>query len=148
MRLLMRLKLKENKMECQCPKCKSACNYKPGWFAPGEVEKVAEYKKISLKELFDQYLGVDWWEKLSGNIYLLAPAITEMNTGEQYPQDPKGKCIFYKNELCEIHPVKPFECAQWDHTITTHNLHKETAMKWNTPKCQKQITKLLGEQPY
>ena len=136
-------------MECQCPKCKSACNYKPGWFAPGEVEKVAEYKKITLKELFDQYLGVDWWVKYLNNIFLLAPATTGMTPGEQYPEEPKGRCIFFKKELCEIHPVKPFECAQWDHTIKHHtiNFHKEVAMKWNNSKSQKQIITLLGNHP-
>jgi len=46
---------------CTCQDCIIACYHKPGWFAPNEIEKVADFMGISLQQLFDEYLGVDWY---------------------------------------------------------------------------------------
>ena len=54
-------KSKEDK-DCQCQDCQDACVYKPGWFKPGEIEKVAKYLDVPLEELFKEKLMVDWWE--------------------------------------------------------------------------------------
>ena len=136
------------KFECTCNKCRKACSYTPGWFMPGEAEKAAEFLDLSLKDFFDKYLGVDWWVgKGEEDIFVLAPALVGEETGSEYPGDPKGKCIFFnKDELCDIHPVKPFECA----TLTcdgagSKESHKAVAMAWK--KHQNQIVELLGREP-
>ena len=84
--------------ECQCETCKRYCvNNKPGWFIPGEAELTAAYLKLTLKELFDNYLGVDYWAA-SNNLYLLIPALTNMQAGNIYPFNPFGQCVFYNDE--------------------------------------------------
>lgn len=107
--------------ECSCSKCQKACQRVPGWFRPGEAEKVAEFLDLSMQDLFDQYLGVrvqylrtvdteneDGIDECN-EVLLLAPAVTRADAG--YPYYGVGVCTFFKNGRCQIHPVKPFECA-------------------------------------
>ena len=105
---------------------------------------------LSLQEFFDKFLAVDYWspeEALDVFTFLLAPAKRDMETGEMYPFEPRGQCVFFKDELCLIHPAKPFECAFYDHTSLDECFEerKKTAEKWQ--KHQKQIEKLLGRKP-
>ena len=133
--------------ECSCESCSEGCTYCPGWFLPGEAEEVAEYLGMTLQELFDEKLGVNWW--VGGNdIFLLAPAILTMSPGSEYPGDPRGTCIFYKDEKCEIHPVKPFECAMYRCNTTRDEVqerHKATGAAWQDHRDQ--IAALLGREP-
>lgn len=132
---------------CKCDKCKSACTNKPGWFKPGEPEKVAEYLGISLKELFDTKLMLDWWEA-DEDIFIIAPAIKGGDIGAEYPSNPRGECIFFKNGLCEIHAVKPFECKTYMHNSTDANEHHEQVKdSWDKKKHQDQIKELLDRKP-
>jgi len=133
--------MKGTKESCKCRRCRNACFYKPGWFIPGEAEKVAEYLNISLKELFHTKLMVDWWVNYPKNIYLLAPAIMDKEPGKEYPGNPIGRCVFFTEyELCEIHPVKPFECKELLHGVNAS--HEETAKTWKNN--QGQVEELLG----
>ena len=135
----------KNKFECQCQRCKAACIRKPGWFLPEEAEKAAEYLGISLQEFFNKYLGVDWWVT-SEPIFVLAPALVGEETGTEYPGKPDGQCVFYKNGLCDIHPVKPYECVKLicgDPGASKR--HKKVSEAWKNH--QEQITKLLGRKP-
>ena len=73
-----------------------------------------------------------------------------MNPGREYPANPRGQCMFYKNGLCSIHEVKPFECKEYicgSDIEDVKNRHKSVAMEWNTEKNQEQIVGLLGCQP-
>lgn len=133
---------------CTCEGCRQACQYNPGWFLPGEAERVAEFLNLTLQELFNTKLGVNWWVAAE-DIFVLAPAITKMSPGREYPGDPRGKCIFYNSDgLCEIHPVKPFECREYNHDHSkeqVHERHKKTAMAWESD--QTQIQELLEREP-
>lgn len=103
---------------CTCDECKSACNHIPGWFKPSEIFKVAEYLGLTVQELFDKYLGINYYlatdrNQLEKDVFVLTPATTKMEGGDMFPWVGKGTCVFLdENELCSIHPVKPFECAQ------------------------------------
>jgi Fe-S-cluster containining protein len=134
--------------ECTCNVCQSACENKPGWLLPGEAEKIAKFLNLDLQECFNKYLGVDWYERSEGNIFLLAPAITSMTPGEEYPGDPRGRCIFYKEGRCGVHDVKPHGCAEYIHTLTRQEVY---AIRDNIVKAwgsnQSQITELLGSEP-
>lgn len=136
----------KERFECTCDSCRRACSYVPGWFMPGEAEKVAEFLGLSLKEFFDKYLGVNWWVD-GGDIFVLAPALVGEVSGLEYPGDPRGKCVFFNNkELCDIHLVKPFECAELRCNKTkAEKIHKAVAMAWK--EHQKQIIELLGRKP-
>lgn len=136
---------------CVCTECCLACTYKPGWFAPGEAERVAEFLKISMKELFDQYLMVDWWSDYPHDIFNLSPAIIG-HSGGTAPGRPTGCCIFFKEDRCSIHEVKPMECrlgfgCSKDVFTESNSVHKKVADTWRNKKAQKQIVSLLGREP-
>jgi Fe-S-cluster containining protein len=135
------------RQECKCEECKNSCAYKPGWFLPGEIEKAAQYLMMSEQEFFDQYLGVDWYEDFN-DIFVLAPAITSMYPGEEYPANPKGQCVFFHNGLCNIHSVKPYECIESYHADTydiSQKRHSFVAQTWIDK--QDYICTLLGRDP-
>lgn len=114
---------------------------------PGEIEKVAEYLGISLQDLFDTKLGVDWWE-WDDDIFVIAPATKNANAGEEYPAAPAGECVFFANGRCNIYPVRPFECRQYYHSDNSKVLylrHKQVAESWKDHKDQ--IIELLGHEP-
>jgi Fe-S-cluster containining protein len=134
--------------ECQCDTCKEECSFNPGWFLPGEAEKAAKHLNMSLQDFFKQYLGINWWEadhKTDNDIFVLAPAIVDMEAGQEYPSDPRGQCVFLEKGLCKIHAVKPFECAQFIHgDKTVSERHWKVAQAWQ--KHQSQIKELLGRE--
>lgn len=132
------------KESCQCNKCKAACLRKPGWFLPGEIERVVEYLGISLEDLFKTKLAVDWWVGFP-NIFVLSPAIIGENAGEEFPTNPLGVCLFFKDGLCKIHPVKPFECQNMIHSEQSRNMHELVGKAWEPH--QNQIEDLLGREP-
>lgn len=139
--------------ECVCSECKSACQSKPGWFMPGEAEKVAEHLGVSFEELFKTKLSVDWWEagtEIDEHVFLLSPTVIGGNPGEEFDSNPNGQCVFYVEGACSIHEVKPFECRELMHDSweITHERHLGVAKAWNTDEDQTQVETLLGCEPF
>lgn len=127
-----------------CRYCQDGCTLKPGWFLPGEAEKAAEFVSMTLLEFFRAYLAVDWWEGGDEpDIFLLSPGIESGAPGTEFPGDPRGTCVFYENERCRIHPVKPHECRErWCGDQGPSGIHEDTAMAWKAH--QGQVAELLG----
>ena len=136
------------KKECACGSCQNACKNTPGWFRPGEAEKVAAFLGMPLDQLFKEKLGVNWW---SGDLaFVLAPAVTSMQPGQEFRYDPRGTCVFFQDGKCSIHEVKPFECADTmcgDSRKVTEERHEAIADSWRGEEHQAQIVKLLGREP-
>lgn len=134
--------------DCTCDKCSAACVNKPGWFLPGEAERAAAHLGIPLVQFFRDHLGVDWREG-EPTTFVLAPALTTMEPGTEYPGDPQGRCVFLGEDgLCTIHPVKPFECREYLHDqarAETQARHEQVADAWKD--YQQQIKDLLGREP-
>ena len=125
------------KESCTCEECIYACHNKPGWFLPHEIEKVAEFLSMDLKDLFDQFLGVDYYLNTSDipedtpysheaakeefkkvSLFVIAPAQDRMEPGSMYPAKPVGRCVFLdENDRCKIHVVKPYQCREAFHNI-------------------------------
>jgi len=137
---------KKEQFECQCQSCKSACTHNPGWFLPNEAEKAADYLGMSLQEFFNRYLGVNWWVD-DPDIFVLAPALVGEETGAEYPGDPRGTCVFFNQDgLCDIHIVKPYECAELNcNKKKDTDPHEMARTKWKDH--QGQIIELLGREP-
>lgn len=114
---------------CMCPVCKSMCQYKPGWLKPGEAENIAQFLGISLQELFNRYLMPDSWEIRSNSIRTLSPAIKGKSPGK-YLSYAVGECVFFKDGLCTVHEVKPYECRVAIHSPTHFNHHEEVGLSW------------------
>jgi Fe-S-cluster containining protein len=142
--------------ECDSEKCQRACRNYPGEFRPGEAERVAEFLGMSLQDLFNQYLGVNWWEGYGGeNVFMLAPVSHAMTAGQEWPSTPRrGACVFLKSGRCSIHPVKPYACAHGNpcqnKSITKweHDREFNTVPLWAKKDNQLQIVKLLGRVPH
>lgn len=137
-----------------CAECQRACDRKPGWFAPGEAERAAEAQGLSLKEFFDNFLAVDYIigdeEGWDHDVFVLSPAVVGADTGDMFPADPAGTCVFFTNGRCDIHTVKPKECREYvcnDESSTPVRDHVRVGQMWDTPEHQQQIRDLLGEEP-
>lgn len=122
---------------------------------PGEAERAAKAMGLSLEELFEKWLGVDYWaaDKGEDQVFLLAPATTEMTPGTEYPFEPRGVCVFFKEGKCELHlrggpDAKPFECREYLHgesDQTVDERHHAVRDAWRTHKGQ--VVELLGRKP-
>jgi Fe-S-cluster containining protein len=122
------------KTECSCPECQSFCSERVGWFIPDEVKGLLEYFESHDVDALLNFgnFAIDWWCGDDQNILILAPNIVG-NGSIQFPFNPKGECIFYKEGRCAIHPVKPFECSRTDHNMTHEEAdeqHKWIAEQW------------------
>lgn len=135
--------------DCSCKSCQGKCERRPGWFLPGEAEKAAALKGLSLEEFFKRYLAVDWWEG-SGDreILIISPANTSITSGKMFSQNPIGQCIFLKEGLCDIHEAKPYECKSASCSSIdkksnedVYNDHKAVAKSWI--QHQEQVKSLL-----
>lgn len=136
--------------DCTCEGCQRACaRSRPGWFAPGEAEKTAELLGMTLPDLFEKRLLVDWWEADEGPTFLLRPATANACPGDESPLDPRGRCVFLTEGRCEIHKAKPSECRALTHGDSLRTLktrRRRLVRRWSAH--QDQITELLGRSPY
>ncbi len=71
------------------------------------------------QEFFDKYICVDYFANDENSIFVLAPGTTRATPGQEYPFNPHGQCVFFKNGLCDIHDAKPNECRFYDHATPT-----------------------------
>lgn len=136
------------KNECSCKECKNACKSKPGWFMPGEAEKAANLLNMPFDEFFKKYLAVDWYNNATVDYFIISPAAKNNPTGDMFPYNPTGECVFFDGEKCAIHESKPFECKEYIHEDsheTCKNRHKKIAFSWANKYFY--ITNLLGREP-
>lgn len=138
-------------MDCKCKWCTNGCLYKPGWFNFGQIEEVAKFLGITVKELFDEYLAVDYWASAENPIFVIAPAVDTIKTGVEYPLDPHGRCVccvFYDEAIgCKIHAVKPAECAFVDHDKSREECTEFRNTVRDSWLGKTQIKELLGREP-
>jgi Fe-S-cluster containining protein len=132
-----------------CATCRQACAHKPGWFLPGEAELAAELMGLPLAEFFARFLAVDWWvadHRIDRTTFVLSPAIAGEEAGAEFPGEPRGECVFYKDQRCQIHAAKPFECREhWCGNHDPGSPHEDAARAWTAH--QDQIGALLGRDP-
>jgi hypothetical protein len=135
--------------ECDCHHCKAACEHRPGWFLPEQIEPLAKSLGITTAELFKEHLQVDWWVG-SPDIFLLAPRLKGETGGTIYPGDPCGICHWFRDGKCEIHTHgKPAECQQLGHEggrVVTGDREK-IADAWRGAEHQQMVRDLYGLEP-
>lgn len=81
----------------KCNKCGSCCRYGTGFLAPGDLKKISERLGIPEEDVKKKYLD----EAEHFNKKMLRP---------KTKGKPFGECVFLKDNLCSIHPVKPLQC--------------------------------------
>ena len=148
------MKIKKiTRTDCNCESCIRACKYRPGWFKFGEIGRVAKFLKTTTAKLFKQYLCVDWYygKHFGDDVFIVAPAVIG-HEGGMSPYNPRGRCVFLTDDdKCLIHPVKPFECAIYDHDMKFETMQKEhgmVAQTWDGDRQRKHVRRLLGYEPY
>lgn len=106
---------------------------------------------MTLPDLFEQRLVVDWWEPEESRgraTFVLRPAAMNACAGEESPLDPRGRCVFFTAGRCDIHDAKPSECRALtdDDTRAEIKLRRRLLVReWSAH--QGQIGALLGRAP-
>lgn len=105
------------KPDCSCKSCVAACTHEPGFLDREDMPRIAEFLGITQHRLRSSFLH------RFGNAYALRGdgLRRDVRVGDGgnplYPG--RGRCVFLTNEArCAIHPVKPRECRDQDHTTT------------------------------
>ncbi len=81
---------------CSCDECNHGCKMGSGFLVDDDKKKLARFLKVTEKQLEKKYLE----ETILFNKKLFRP---------KHPKS-YGRCIFYKNNNCQIHKVKPLQC--------------------------------------
>lgn len=122
--------------DCSCDECVGYCE-RPGWFLPDEVRVAAEYLGLSLREMFERYLVVDWWgggSDIDHHVGILAPGKPSETGRVASIGFVRGEgCVFLNEDgKCSIHAVKPHECRLAHHVVVhAGNSHLEIARVWD-----------------
>lgn len=139
-----------SKESCTCKHCVGACTNHPGWMTPGQVERMAEFLKLTPQELFDQYLVADtYYDRFDGSTLVLRPAQAHDTPGTaiQGWKHP-GRCTFLGDDnRCKVHQVKPKECADYLHTNKpwdSYANHHHVGDTWAYPGAQIEVSQLLA----
>lgn len=137
--------------DCQCQICQGACRQKPGWFTPDQIEPLAQSMGLTVQQLFDEHLQIDWWTDSPKNIYILSPRGEHGRGGTMFSTNPRAQCHWFQDGKCAIHTLgKPFECREMTHDSNDRVSvadHESVAMTWNNPDAQKMIADLYGSEP-
>lgn len=148
---------------CACYKCNGACSVKPGWFTPDEIPVLAQNMGLTEEELFKKHLQIDYWYGSEGgtstgkDVFVLAPAANGRASGDFYPLNPRGQCVFFdasaKCGSCTIHTKgKPYECAKAmpcedkpraDGESTNH---VNAMRQWDNLEAQAYISRITGHE--
>lgn len=93
---------------CRCNECRQTCQTRPGFCAPGDVERIAAYVGMEPAGDFLQ----DHFRPLGGPLVTFGDA-EPVNVPVIVPaQREDGSCVFLTaDERCGIQPVKPLGCA-------------------------------------
>lgn len=133
---------------CTCEMCADACDRRPGWFLPGEVEAVAKHLDVPLAELFRKRLMIDYWmaDRSMPDFDVLSPAAVGYEGRRAALFARRERCTFLVDGKCSIHEVKPAECRKTGHRgevyLHKRSLHRDIASAWNNEEAQAMIRRL------
>lgn len=92
-----------------CVQCGYCCHRRTCIPTPDELNKIADFLELSIKETMEKYFCIDFYD----GVYVMKPAgINQLDLlGDYIPTERsfnEGKCIFLKdNNDCGIYPVRP-----------------------------------------
>jgi Fe-S-cluster containining protein len=84
----------------ECQRKNNCCKFGSGCLVGNDLKNIAKFLKIKEKQLKEKYLKE--FERFHTTLW--RPKLKKTQ-GKPY-----GQCIFFDNNGCSIHPVKPLEC--------------------------------------
>jgi len=96
-----------------CVQCGFCCMQRPCVLLPKEIKPIADFLRLSIKELINTYLVVDKYNDSSH--FLMVAKETQMDLVGQFVSWERtydeGYCCFFNKEThnCKIYPVRPKE---------------------------------------
>jgi Fe-S-cluster containining protein len=118
---------------------------------PDQIKDLLNHFSVTknLDKMLGKQLAIDWWQATftEEDILILAPNIVG-NDSIQYPANPKGKCVFYKNKLCKIYKFRPYECSEYFHDEPLTNTHEKIARAWSKSKILSKYKKQIQTQAW
>lgn len=99
-----------------CTQCGKCCTGSPGyvWIEEIDVEKMAEFLKISVKDFFSKYT-----RQVGDRLALL--------------ENPRNyDCVFLKNKMCQVYGARPKQCKTfpwWPEHLKSKQEWEETAKR-------------------
>lgn len=97
---------------CDCPDCVRCCTEQPGSLAAGELEQIAGYLNLTVREALSKF-----WASPGATVLNLATRQLS-KIGTITPKLIRGRCVFLtptaEGDRCAIHPVAPFGCRMFD----------------------------------
>jgi Fe-S-cluster containining protein len=121
---------------CDCDQCKKYCHVQPGHLLPGQMEKIADYLKVTLtevKKFFWASPGARVMDSKSG---------LQFNIGTITPRYDRHKkaCVFLTDEgQCRIHAEAPYGCAFFDTHMSSNEGQQRAG--WG-------MAQILGDEGY
>jgi Fe-S-cluster containining protein len=141
------------RIQCGCDKCQGCCENIPGWFKPGEVDKAAALIGMPVREFFERFLTVDYWERDGRHdheVFVLRPSTRDERPGTLASRHFwRGRCVFLTPERrCGIHAAKPHECAVvtgCDRAGEQNINHRPfISDMWDTDEARAEIARVTG----
>ncbi len=138
------LKPADLRKENKCVKCGFCCHRRTCIPTPEELKKIAEFLKLTPKELINKFFAID--TRFGGDYYIkpLGENIKDL-AGKFIPSERtynEGKCIFLDiNNECKIYPVRPItartqEC--WNDNNSS-NEREKTLSLWKDKILEKEF---------
>jgi Fe-S-cluster containining protein len=95
---------------CDCDQCKCGCKAQPGFLAPGDLEKIANYLG---HDPYDSDFLTESFSASEGSTVIDRGQLKQIPTIVPKQQDD-GRCVFLdSSDRCTIHPVSPFGCRNF-----------------------------------
>lgn len=129
-----------------CVKCGFCCHKRTCIPNPEEVKKIAEFLKLTTKELINKYFSVDWDSDFGYYVKPLGENIKDLG-GKFIPDERtwnEGKCIFLtKENLCKIYSIRP-KSAKLQECWRKVEVKEDTRISWKGNILKKEF-KIDGE---
>jgi len=93
---------------CSCRADRKSCQRQPGHLLPGQLKEIADALGLAVeaaRRYFWNSPGMVLANSRTGRTFRVR-TIT--------PRFENGRCVFFKNERCEVHAVAPFGCRFFD----------------------------------
>jgi uncharacterized protein len=100
----------------RCTECGDCCSGAPGKVrvSAEEIQRISEFRKVS-------------------EVRLRASEICEIDGETLLRERPNGDCVFFENNRCLIHPVKPRQCRTYPFWF--RNVRSEAAWQKTCGEC-------------